>query len=124
MADLIAMPLKRPPPHYELTDEPPFGKYCLCESVPCGDDDECDIATLAGIGGYRPYVFLRRFPTERLDKPTLERIKRIPFANGSGIERIFELGRQAGHAFVTSELIEGVGLDQLDARLIKSGPHG
>jgi hypothetical protein len=125
MADLIALPLERPGPsrpRYELTDQPRFGRYVLCERVPCGNDDECHVATLdEATGGYQPALFLRRFPAQRPDKPLLERIRRVAVLTSRGLEQIFELGRIDGRVFVVSELIEGVGLDQLDARLVARG---
>lgn len=121
MADLTAMPVKRPPPSFEPSDEPPCDRYVLCDRVPCGDDDECYVAMLPGMAGYRVYLFLRRFPAKRLDEPTFERFKRIARVNGSGIEQFFELSRATDHPFVASELVEGIGLGQLDARLAADG---
>lgn len=122
--DLIALPPPRstvPVPRYTLIDKPRLGRYFLCERVPCGGDDECYIATPGGFDSYEPYVFLRRFPVERLDDPMRERLKRIASVHRRGFEQVYELGRDAGHAFVATELIAGVRLDQFDARLVAHG---
>jgi hypothetical protein len=122
VADLIAIPLKVPPrAHYELADKLRSGRYFLCERVPCGDDDECYIVTHSELHGYQPHLFLRRFPTEGLDERLIEWFRRIARANGSGLEQVFEIGHEAGHTVMVTGLIEGVGLDQLDAQLVACG---
>jgi hypothetical protein len=122
VADLTALPLKVPPrPHYELADKLRVGRYALCERVPCGGDDECYIATLGGAHGYQPHLFLRRFPTEGLEESLIEWFRRIARAHGNGLEPIFELSHEAGHTVMVTDLIDGVGLDQLDARLTACG---
>jgi hypothetical protein len=124
VTDLIALPFKRPEPtrpRYDIIDKPRHGRYVLCERVPCGGDDECYIATMEGVEGYQHSLFLRRFPAERLDEVRIERLKRIAMIHNAGFEQIFELGWQAGHPFVVSGRVEGIGLDQLDARLVARG---
>lgn len=97
------------------------GSYQLRARVPAGPDDECFVAVQQGMADFTRYVFLRRFPRARLDAAVVAAVRRRAEINHHGVEQLYELGEQGRHGFLASELVEGLGLDQLDDALRRRG---
>jgi hypothetical protein len=93
------------------------GRYRLHARIPAGPGDECFLAMYEGIAGFTRRVFLRRFPRERFAPAVIVAIRRRAEINHRGVEQIYDVGEAGRHGFLVSELIEGIGVDQLDAAL-------
>ena len=106
------------PPDFNDHDgiEDRFGRYRLHTRIPAGPGDECFVG-LVGDVRYYQFVFVRRLPGERLGAAQSDALKRRAMITRSGIEQIFELAGFDDHSYLVTELIQGVGLDHLDAAL-------
>ena len=90
-----------------------FGRYELLERIPSGPDDECYWSRIRGPAGFERIVFLRRFHESRLDDVAVEDIKRQIFVQMRGIAQVFDLGREAGWAYIVSDLVVGASVAAL-----------
>lgn len=95
--------------------------YRLCGRLPAGPGDECFVAVRDGPAGFTRLVFLRRFPHALLREPLIAAVKRRAEVNHHGVEQLYELGREGQHGYLVSELVEGLGVDELDAALAARG---
>ena len=91
----------------------PFSRYGLSERIASGPDDECWIARTMGLDGFSRRTFLRRFPRERLAKPTLDALRRQGMLAERGVAQIFELGRIDEWGFLVGEYVDGVSIAEL-----------
>ena len=97
-----------------------WGRYTLCERIPCGPGDECFAASHGG-SQFVVFVFLRRFPAAWLDDAWLDGLKARALLTRRGIEQVHEVARHEQHGFVVTDLIEGLALDRLDDILCRRG---
>jgi hypothetical protein len=117
--ELAAHQLRRLDHDDELEER--CGKYRLRARIPAGSGDECFVAMHEGIAGFTRLVFLRRFSRERMDDVLVGAIRRRAAINHRGVEQLYDVGVHGAHGFLVAELIEGVGIDQLEAAVKRRG---
>jgi hypothetical protein len=98
-----------------------FGRYRLHARIPAGPGDECFVAIQDGPAGFVRPAFLRRFPAARLREGLTAAVKRRAHVDHPGIEQLYELARHEEHGLIVSQLVEGIGLGELDAALRRRG---
>lgn len=113
--EIAARQLRRlAPSDYDQLEEL-FGRHRLHTRIPAGPGDECFVGLVGG-AQFHQFVFVRRLPG-RLSDALIEALKRRALITHNGIEQIFEVTWFDDHSYLVSELIQGVGLDHLEAAL-------
>ena len=111
--DDLAPPTPRIVQHEHLR----WGKFYICEALPCGPGDECFAVSRAGLAGFEKLSFLRRFPKGELAVPLIANVRLHAFARARGIEQILELATHEDHAYIESEYVGGISVDRMISAL-------
>jgi len=114
--ELEASQLRRLDPSEAHDVRGQLGRYQLHRRIPAGPDEECFVGVFKG-SQLNQFVFLRRFARARLDQTLIDAYKRRAMITHDGIEQILELQWPDSACYAVSELVQGLGLDHLDASL-------